>query len=221
MHYQSQLLEKYNNFAKKVYPFIPFTYYWYLKRTAGNAGKSILDLGCGWGEPMEVLQSAHHREATGVDIFPSYLSVSKKKGIYKHLIKGNILTYQPKHKYDIVICSHVLEHLKKQDGLKVLNKIIKTANQKAIIALPVGNLPQDEYDGNTYQRHLSAWYPKDFRKKGFRVVGITPRFVFGTHDRFKDYGVFAFLLFFVAYLSQPFYSGKPEDCVYMLCAKNI
>jgi len=221
MHYQSQLLEKYNKFAKIVFPYVPFTYYWYLKNVAGTKGATILDLGCGWGEPMEVLQTAHRREATGVDIFPSYLKASKQKGIYDHLVKADIYTYKPTHTYDLVICSHVLEHLKKKQGLQVLHKAIKTANKKIIVALPVGDLPQDEYDGNQYQEHLSAWHPKDFKKLGFKVIGITPRFVFGTHDRFKDFGVFAFLLFFISFVLQPFYSNNPEKCVYMLCVKNI
>lgn len=221
MHYQSKLLFYYNSFAKKIYPFIPFTYYWYLGRAAGIEGTSILDLGCGWGEPMEVLQSLHRRRATGVDIHAKYLKECRGKNLYETLFKADITLFKPKEKFDLVICSHVLEHMSKTRGNTMLGKFSKWATNRVIVTVPVGDLPQDEYDGNPYQKHESSWFPKDFVKHGFTVTGITPRFLYGEHDRFKEYKLLAFVLFFVAFLLQPFYANHPDKCVYMLCVKKL
>src|SRR4030042_5021143 len=83
---QKPLFKYYNTFAKKYFSTIPFTYYWYLTKVVGNTGNSLIDFGCGWGDPAEVLQSRIKRHATGVDIYDKYLEFVKNRHIYDRLL---------------------------------------------------------------------------------------------------------------------------------------
>ena len=70
-------------------------------------------------------------------------------------------------------CSEVLEHLPFTDGMELLANVEKWAAKKVIITVPNGWVSQDEYDGNPYQRHRSWWYASDFRRRGYRVSGMS------------------------------------------------
>ncbi len=217
---KNALFELYNVLAKRITPYLPYTYYWYLTKIVGEKGKTIIDLGCGWGDPMEVLQRQKRRYAVGVDIFPKYLETCRKKNIYDELVLSDVRKYRPRKKFDIVICSHVIEHLRKKDGISLIKKMEDMAKKKIILALPVGDLPQGEYDSNKFQEHISSWQPEEFRKMGYKIIGISPRYIFGKKDVARKYGVFAFFLFALSSFSQPFYEKRPEECVYMICYKN-
>ncbi len=218
---ENSLIGKYNKLAKLLYPHIPFTYYWYLSRIVGREGESLIDFGCGWGDPVEVLQKIKRRTATGVDVFEKYLKVAKRKKIYDRLVKSEVTKFKEKDKYDFVFCFHVLEHLPKNKGLGTIKYFESIAKKKVVIALPVGQLAQDEYDGNSYQKHLSEWEPDEFRSLGYTVHGFSPKFLYGQKDVIKDYKIFGFLLFLLSYLLGIFYINRPEKCVYMLAYKNI
>jgi hypothetical protein len=66
--------------------------------------------------------------------------------------------------YDVIICSHVIEHFEKAQGIKFLDEMVKHANKAVIVGLPFGECPQEEYDGNIFEVHRSTWVPGDFDK---------------------------------------------------------
>jgi hypothetical protein len=68
--------------------------------------------------------------------------------------------------YDIVICSHMIEHLKKEEGLRLLDQMRSHASKAVIVALPFGEWPQDDAYGNPYEVHKAVWQPADFRGHG-------------------------------------------------------
>jgi hypothetical protein len=67
---------------------------------------------------------------------------------------------------------HLLEHLSKQEGIELIEKAEQWAKKKVIIAGPNGFIPQDAYDANPYQRHVSGWTVEDFESVGFAVCGF-------------------------------------------------
>jgi Methyltransferase domain len=218
---QKPLFDKYNNIAKSVFPYIPFTYYWFLRRIVGNTGNSLIDFGCGWGDPVDVLQRRKRRYAVGVDVYKKYLEIVSKRNIYDKLIQSDITKYNDKTKYDIVMCSHVLEHLTKKEVLKMLNFFETISKKMIVVALPVGELKQDEYDGNSHQKHISTWFPKDFKKLGYKVYGFSPRFLYNQDNVIKKYSLLGFLFFALSLLLEPFYINRPDKCVYMMAVKKI
>jgi len=72
-------------------------------------------------------------------------------------------------KYGCVTCFFVLEHLKKDDGLALLEKM-KKIGKNVLVIVPKGFRPQESPDGNPYQEHLSAWRRNDLLKAGFDVT---------------------------------------------------
>jgi len=217
---EKPLFRLYNAFSKKYFPKIPFTYYWYLIRLVGDEGETLIDFGCGWGDPLEVLQNSKKRYTVGVDIYKKYIDYVKKKGIYSKVICQDITKYKSKKKHDIVFCSHVLEHIDKDEAKKMVDYFESITKEKTVLAMPVGELPQDSYDNNIYQKHVSVWQPGELRSRGYKVYGFSPKFLYGNQNIIKKIGVFGFLLFLISYILEPVYILFPEKCVYMLAVKE-
>ncbi len=145
----------------------------------------ILDVGSG---PCQKLKDRRFRgvDITCLDIFKPYLSVCKQLGFkVVHGDAKNLGSYFIPKSFDIVFLIDVLEHFTKTDGKNVLRQVEKIARKQIVIWTPYGIYPQD-YDcvdepwkafgdlqtkkKNTYQQHLSGWYPKDLEKKGYRCT---------------------------------------------------
>lgn len=127
----------------------------------------ILDLGCG---SCNVERKRRFRgvDITCVDVYEPYLQICKNYGLKTvRADLRNIKKYFPQKSADIIWLFDVVEHLKKNEALQLLNAVDKIARKQIIIFTPVGEFPQDEYDGNKYQKHRSSWTEKDLEKKGF------------------------------------------------------
>ncbi len=155
---------------------IPFSYMGILKKIAGNP-KTILDLGCGDGAIIEIIGEKHW-DVTGVDIYEDSLDQARKTGMYKTLIKGDLLTVvkkliKEKKTYDLVFCSQIIEHLTREEGEELLKIIEKLAKKRIYFGTPSGFLHSHEiyYHGNPHQHHKSGWHIEDFKKLGYVVRG--------------------------------------------------
>ncbi len=144
--------------------------------TAGELTKelsgceSVLDIGCGCNSPI---QHCNVPYSVGVELFEPYLQESRKKAIHSEYIKADIrkVEFEPKS-FDAVLCSEVLEHLKKEDGYELIEKTVKWARNKVIITTPNGYLLQDGFSDNPLQEHKSSWSVEDFQRLGFKVSGL-------------------------------------------------
>jgi ubiquinone/menaquinone biosynthesis C-methylase UbiE len=133
---------------------------------------TVLDLGCGHDS---LIQYFNIPFSVGVELFDPSLQESKRKGIHSQYIKADIrkIEFKPKS-FDAVIATEVLEHLTKQEGEELLNKIGKWARRKVIVTTPNGYLWSSCLDGyakNPLQQHRSGWTVDELRRLGFRVFG--------------------------------------------------
>ncbi len=142
----------------------------YLKRELSGYD-SVLDLGCGYNSPIQYCNIPF---SVGVELFEPYLQESKAKGIHGQYIKADIrkIAFKPKS-FDAVIAIELLEHLTKQEGNELLNKMEKWARKKVIITTPNGYLWQNGYDDNLLQQHKSGWSSVELKSLGFKVFGIS------------------------------------------------
>ncbi len=132
--------------------------------------ESVLDMGCGSDSPM---QKCSVKYSLGVELFDPYLAESKKKKIHTEYLKADIKSVEFKPKsFDCVLCLEVLEHMTKEEGLKLIEKMKKWARKKVIITTPNTFVWQDEIDNNPLQAHVSGWSAKELRNTGFKVHGI-------------------------------------------------
>ncbi|HEX7042066.1 MAG TPA: class I SAM-dependent methyltransferase [Patescibacteria group bacterium] len=160
-----------------IFTYLPFGYMWYLKKLSGNP-KTVLDLGCGDGKIMSIIADDDW-EVTGIDIFSKSLKKAEKTGVYKKLIKGDLVRtakklVQQRKKYDLVFCSQVIEHITRKQGEEILSLSDKLAKSRIYFGTPRGfmNQPEVFIGDNPYQYHKSGWSLDDFRERGYRVYGV-------------------------------------------------
>ena len=131
---------------------------------------TVLDLGCGYNSPI---QYCKQHFSVGVELFEPYLLESKKKGIHNQYIKADIreIKFKP-DSFDVILCSEVIEHLKKKEGYELIGRMEKWAKKKIIITVPNGYIWQDDLDNNKLQKHQSEWCAKELQNLGFKVYGM-------------------------------------------------
>jgi len=135
--------------------------------------KTILDIGCGKGEPMKFINRKALFKVVGVDIFQPYLMGCKKSGLYSEVVRCDVRALPFKEKsFDVVLCMALLEHLPKADGTKLIKDMEYIARKQIIIDVPRGVYEQHNVaNGNPWQIHRSFWEPDELKKLGFRVKG--------------------------------------------------
>src|SRR3990167_7080576 len=136
--------------------------------------KVILDVGCGKGINaylIRVTRDLSGSTLVGLDINKDYLDFCKKFNIYDNLVKQNLPKLPFKDKsIDFLLCTEVIEHLKKKDGLTLLKEIDRVCRGRAIVSTP--NLFFDTLEANKEDEHKSIWSAKDFRKYGYKAYGL-------------------------------------------------
>lgn len=86
-----------------------FAYLQYVPGTDDQ--RPVLDIGCGRGEMLQLLDSAGH-SVSGIDLSGDMINLCRSKGLNAHL--ANALTYlqsMPDNTYKAMFCSQVVEHL--------------------------------------------------------------------------------------------------------------
>ena len=84
----------------------------------------ILDIACGTGHLLYCLQRQGYSNAMGIDLGVPQLEIAQKMGV-KNLEKGNLFEYLSKKngEFDVIVASHVIEHLKKDEAVAALDLI--------------------------------------------------------------------------------------------------
>ena len=134
---------------------------------------SIIDIGCGLGDWGYLFKTRLPNDIflVGLDVYQPYIDNISRFNLYDKLMCGDIKNMEIIDYYDVGIMIDVLEHIKKEEALKVLNKLKRICN-KLIVSLPRGFLPHDAIDENKYQAHTSGWDVEDFTKLNFKVLTI-------------------------------------------------
>jgi ubiquinone/menaquinone biosynthesis C-methylase UbiE len=163
----------FNNLKQKARPYIPFTALNTVWRHIDSGSKTMLDVGCGKGEPAKFINRKGRYFAVGLDAFEPYLRQCRKDRIHNAYVQGDVrhLPFADKS-FDVVICLEVLEHLEREDGEKLLKELERVAKRQVILSTPVGKYKQDVFDGNPHQEHKHIWNPAEMKEKGYRVKGI-------------------------------------------------
>jgi len=97
----------------------------------------------------------------GVEIFADYIT-DLQRAIYDNIYIGDIMAIvDTLGSYDLVYAGDIIEHLKREDGLTLVEKL-KGKAKTLIIATPKLVYPQGEVWGNPYEAHKSQWEVQDF-----------------------------------------------------------
>lgn len=80
----------------------------------------ILDIGCGFGQNIVALQKAGFTNVRGIDVSEEAVAYCRYKNLPVTLMDVN--EYQGE-KYEFILMSHVLEHLPKDNIIKIIMSI--------------------------------------------------------------------------------------------------
>jgi len=182
---------------------------------------SVLDVGCG---PVSTLRCFGFKHLTGIEGYPPSLETAKKNATHDQLILGDIRELDRLFKpgqFEACIAVDVIEHLTKEDGLKLIEGMERIASRQVILSTPNGFLPQRHAEKDDLQEHLSGWDTKEMEGFGYRVIGILgPKKMRGEYHRILwrpkfFWGVVAWILHVL------WTRWHPASAAAILCVKNV
>jgi hypothetical protein len=129
-----------------------------------------LDVGCGEYSPLSSLRTYGFR-SVGTDVSPTRLEVSRTRGLHDDYVLGDVRRVLFDEKFDVVVLSHLIEHLSREEGMDLLRRAESLASRVVYVETPNGFREQPDLNGDPAQRHLSGWFPHDFEGRGYSVLG--------------------------------------------------
>ena len=142
----------------------------FLKRIPTKS--KILDIGCSSGILINLLRSRGYKNTYGIDISRMSVYLSKKKGIKNVYLKRGEKTGFPENKFDIVICSDVLEHIKNEKKAVLEWRRILKMKGKIICFTPAFNFLWSSHDIENmhYRRYSKNRLCSLFKKNGYSII---------------------------------------------------
>lgn len=221
---KSEIIDSINKEVNSLASKIPWSYIGLVSKELGRR-QNVLDVGCGTGSLMLALNRDKRNKVTGVDIFQPSVLQCRRLGVYSKVIKQDIRKLNfPEKSFDIVLSTHVIEHLTKKEGISLMEQLEKIAKKKVVIVTPVGFFEQHEHDNNPYQEHHSGWEAKDFLQRGYKVIGQG----WGIYSRNKfvkklceTMGPLNNIFFIITVILHPLFVKKYKYCHQFICVKNV
>lgn len=141
--------------------------------------KEVIDYGAGLGKVGYNLRSLYRIESRdfgyaflrGYEIHQSYIQILKDMGIYDLVecvdITNLLYNY---YQCDIALLFHILEHLTKEDAIKLLEKVERGTREIIIIAVPYGDRESKQgRHENERSKHLSSFTVEDFKRRDYQT----------------------------------------------------
>jgi len=222
MNFQNKMMGKLDTSLKSVYYNFQNQFNQYLRAEISENCKSLLDVGCGFNSPVQFLKP-RPKHLVGIDLHQSAIEQSQSLGIHDEYMQIDVLEidrYFEPRSFDYVIALDLIEHLKKEQGYKLISKLELIAEKKVIIFTPNGFLPQGEEYGNPMQKHLSGWSSSEIKELGYRVYGIEGfKPIRGEMAQIKFKPTWFWLT--LSLITQPFVYKIPDFAFRLFCVKDI
>lgn len=150
----------------------------YFLKNISLVGKKILDIGTGGGFIDDYLLKCGATKIDTIEIDPGLYNLALEK--YKNIsevtpLQGDIINFNFKNTYDIIISFDVIEHLTVEDGLRMLTKIHSLLNQNGICIIRTDNMA-NIFVGN-YSRYMDITHMSGYTelslRQAFHEAGFT------------------------------------------------
>lgn len=141
----------------------------------------ILEIGCGWGKYLQVLNDLGYHNVTGIDISDEQITFAKEKLSLKNVFCGDAIDFirSSKEIYDVVIMADVVEHLDLDYALELGEMVYNALNSGGVYLMQVPNglspLNPIRYADITHQRSFTVPSSTQYFKLiGFSQIEHTP-----------------------------------------------
>ena len=116
--------------------------------------KSVLDIGAGAGKYGRLVKRVLPETTTvhAVEVWGPYIKEFSLNEIYAKIYMMDVrnVSQDVYDLYEFVIFGDVLEHMTKDEAVRVFDKV----NSSAIISIPIVHWPQGHEHGNPYEEHV-------------------------------------------------------------------
>ncbi len=115
----------------------------------------VLDVGAGSGTYSDRYRKQLGGHWTAVEIWKPYLTQYYLDQKYDAVVNQDIMEFvKEKHaRFDVAFVGDILEHLPQHKAYHLIEQLVDICDY-VIISIPIGYYPQDEYQGNPYEKHL-------------------------------------------------------------------
>ena len=141
----------------------------------------VCDIGPGRGKYSGIIRAKAKEHGfachiTAVEIDASYVEAFKLRDIYDEVIIDDAINLikSPRLRFDFVIIGDCIEHMRKSDGIDLINFLIYRTGYICIICPEAW--VQDDQNGHIAEAHISIWSVDDFRG-----MNMLHRFASGMH----------------------------------------
>ncbi len=182
--------------------------------------RTCLDIGCGGDSPVRHLKFEY---AVGVDGHEPLLQQARTRRTHDEFVLCNATQldrhFSPKQ-FDCCVALDLIEHLSKDDGMKLISDMQRIASKKVLLFTPNGFLPQQSHEGDL-QEHRSGWTAEEMEALGFAVIGMHGwKVLRGEQHRHRLKP--AWLSGILSALSQYLYTRRhPSQAAALLCVKSV
>ncbi len=127
--------------------------------------QNCLDIGSGAGKYGTIIKKLlPEAKITGIEIEKDYVYKFKLKNIYDEVWNMSVMELiQPKYfekNFDLVFVGDIIEHLKKSEGIDLLNFLVYRS--KFILIVFPHKYLQNAVNGYPSEAHISVWSKYDF-----------------------------------------------------------
>jgi hypothetical protein len=132
------------------------------------------------------------------------------------------MKYKFDHKFDIIFCSHLIEHLSKENGIKLLQKVERINKEGMIFITPKGFQRQSKrkVKENAFEEHVSGWEPYEFEQLGYKVNCVSSKAIFYFRDFLEKHMFLGLVASTLSVIQQPITSKFSSLALYMICYKR-
>ncbi|NOR69044.1 MAG: methyltransferase domain-containing protein [Methylomarinum sp.] len=120
----------------------------WIKNELSNKESKILDYGCGFGQNLTALANENYQNIYGVDIEKNAIKQCLKNNLVVKKLDLNNLVNPFDFKFDVIILTHIIEHIPKDEIISTLILIKQkflSSDGKLLIAVPNAQSNTDCY----------------------------------------------------------------------------
>ncbi len=116
--------------------------------------ETVIDIGVGCGTyAIQCQKLAPKTSWTAVEIWEPYVAAYSLTEKYDTVVVADVRTLEWSQHYDFAFLGDVLEHMTKEEAVKVWDDVLCHC-RFALLSIPVVHYPQGEYEGNPHEAHV-------------------------------------------------------------------